>query len=60
MEPLEVAQAYFDAWNLHDPAEIAATFAPGGIYADPTTGLPLSGHAIVEYTSGLVSAFPGL
>lgn len=60
MEPLEVAQAYFDAWNLQDPAEIAATFAPGGTYADPTTGQPLSGQAIVEYTSGLVSAFPDL
>ncbi len=43
MEPLEAAQAYFDAWNLQDPAEIAATFAPGGTYADPTTGQPLGG-----------------
>lgn len=55
MEPLEVAQAYFDAWNLRGPAEVAATFAPGGTYADPTTGQPLSGQAIVEYTSGLAS-----
>ena len=60
MEPLEVAQAYFDAWNLRGPAEVAATFAPDGTYADPTTGQPLSGQAIVEYTSGLVSAFPDL
>jgi len=56
MEPLEVAQAYFDAWNLRGPAEVAATFAPGGTYADPTTGQPLSGQAIVEYTSGLGSS----
>ena len=60
MEALEVAQAYFDAWNLQDPAEIAATFAPGGTYNDPTTGQPLSGQAIVEYTSGLFTAFPDL
>ena len=56
MELLEVAQAYFDAWNLQDPAEIAATFAPDGTYADPTPGQPLSGQAIVEYTSGLGSS----
>jgi len=60
MEPLEVAQAYFDAWHLRDPAEEAATFALDGTYADPTTGQPLSGQAIVEYTSGLVSACPDL
>ncbi len=60
MEPLEVAQAYFDEWNLQDPAEIAATFAPGGTYNDPTTGQPLSGQAIVEHTSGLFTAFPDL
>ena len=52
MEPLEVAQAYFDAWNLRGPAEVAATFATGGTYADPTTGQPLSEQAIVEYTAG--------
>lgn len=60
MEPLEVAQSYFDAWNLQDPSEIAATFAPGGTYHDPATGQPLSGQAIADYTGGLFAAFPDL
>ena len=60
MEPLEVAQGYFDAWNQQDPAEIAATFAAGGTYADPATVQPLSGKAIAEYTSSLFTAFPDL
>ena len=60
MGPLEVAQTYFDAWNRRDPDAITATFADGGTYSDPTTGQPLAGQAIAEYTSGLFAAFPDL
>ena len=35
MDPLAVAQRYFDAWNARDPEAIAAAFAPGGTYSDP-------------------------
>ena len=37
MEPIEVAHRYFDAWNARDPEGVAACFAPGGTYTDPTT-----------------------
>ena len=30
MEPLAVAQGYFDAWNRRDPDAIVASFAEGG------------------------------
>ena len=60
MSNLDVAQEYFDAWNRRNPAAIVATFAEGGTYNDPASGGDLSGQALVEYTSGLFSAFPDL
>ena len=60
MDPTEVAQQYFDAWNKRDPAAVVATFAEGGTYSDPATGGALTGQAIAEYTKGLFEAFPDL
>lgn len=58
--PLQVARAYFDAWNRHDAPGIVATFAENGTYTDPTTPAPLTGEAIGAYAEGLWSAFPDL
>ncbi len=58
MSGLDVAQEYFDAWNRRDPAGIVATFSEGGTYNDPVSNGDLSGQALVEYTSGLLSSFP--
>ena len=60
MEALTLAHSYFDAWNRHDAASIAAAFARDGIYSDPTTGGPLSTAAVAGYAAGLWSAFPDL
>jgi len=49
---------YFNGWNAHDPAAIIATFVQGGTYADPTTGGPLAGDAIVKNAAQLWEAFP--
>ena len=54
-----VVQAYFDAWNQHDPDAIVATFVEGGTYSDPTVP-PLTGPALAENTRRLFSAFPDL
>jgi steroid delta-isomerase-like uncharacterized protein len=54
-----LAQRYFDAWNRRDPDAIMATFAPGGTYSDPSSGI-LSGPAIGAYAAGLFAAFPDL
>src|SRR5687768_88538 len=60
MQPIDVAQQYFDAWQRHDGAGIVATFAEGGTYSDPATGHPLSGPAIAGYAGNLWAAFPDL
>jgi steroid delta-isomerase-like uncharacterized protein len=58
MDPLAVAQRYFDGWNRHDPEAVLATMAPNGTYADPTSGGPVSGAAFGGYMKALFSAFP--
>ena len=60
MEPAEVAQRYFEAWNGRDPGAIVATFAEGGTYIDPAVPTPLTGDAIGAYAQGLWAAFPDL
>jgi steroid delta-isomerase-like uncharacterized protein len=58
MDPISVAQSYFDGWNRRDPAAVLATMAPAGTYSDPTTGGPLGGDAFAGYMKGLFAAFP--
>jgi steroid delta-isomerase-like uncharacterized protein len=58
MNPLEIAQRYFVAWNQHDTGAVLETLGPGGTYSDPTTGGPLSGEPFRAYMDGLFSAFP--
>jgi len=58
---LLLVEPYFDAWNVRDPEAVAAAFAEGGTYTDPTvTGPPLTGTAITEHARALVTAFPDL
>jgi steroid delta-isomerase-like uncharacterized protein len=59
MNPLEVANHYFDAWNRRDASAIVATFADGGTYSDPASGT-LTGSAIGSYASQLWATFPDL
>jgi steroid delta-isomerase-like uncharacterized protein len=56
--PLDVAQAYFDAWNAHDSGSIARLFTENGEYRDP--GIKIRGRDISAYTQGLWDAFPDL
>ena len=60
MDPLAVAQRYFDAWNARDPEAIAATFAPGGTYSDPNVPDGLDPQATGRYAGGLFASFPDL
>jgi steroid delta-isomerase-like uncharacterized protein len=60
MEPMKVAQAYFEAWNQRDPAKIIQSFVGGGTYLDPTSGGTLAGEKIGQYASALFAAFPDL
>jgi steroid delta-isomerase-like uncharacterized protein len=56
--PLDVAQAYFNAWNAHDSDSIARLFTENGEYRDP--GIKVRGRDISAYTKGLWDAFPDL
>ncbi|MGH2784671.1 MAG: nuclear transport factor 2 family protein [Actinomycetota bacterium] len=60
MGAIETAQRYFDAWNRQDPQGVAATFVDGGWYEDPTTKGKLTGDAIADSVSGLLTMFPDL
>ena len=56
-----LVEPYFDAWNARDPEAVAAAFAEGGTFTDPTvTGPPISGIAITDHARALLTAFPGL
>ncbi|MFN8588667.1 MAG: ester cyclase [Candidatus Eisenbacteria bacterium] len=59
MAALDAARRYLDAWNAHDPGAIAATFAPGGTYTDPSTPA-LTADAIGGHAQRLWGAFPDL
>ena len=56
--PLDVVQAYFDAWNAHDSGSIARLFTENGEYRDP--GIKIRGRDISAYTQSLWDAFPDL
>src|SRR5580704_15721644 len=60
MEPVQIAQRYFEAWNEKDPRAIVATFEKGGTNMDPAIPAPLTGDAIGAYAQGLWDAFPDL
>ncbi len=57
-DAIEVAQAYFDAWNAHDAGAIVNTFTEDGEYRDPN--VKLAARDIGGYVHGLWDAFPDL
>jgi steroid delta-isomerase-like uncharacterized protein len=59
MNAIDVAKAYFDGWNGHDPAAVMAMFAPDGRYSDPTVQ-DVRGEAIGRMVQGLINSFPDL
>ncbi|MGY1653387.1 ester cyclase [Geodermatophilus sp. SYSU D01119] len=56
----ELAERYLRGWNEHDGAAVAACFADGGTYVDPTLPGPLPKAAIGEYVAALTAAIPDL
>jgi steroid delta-isomerase-like uncharacterized protein len=59
MDAQTVSSAYFNAWNEHDGQAIDDTFAPTGVYFDPTVG-EISGKKLGAHAQTLWSAFPDL
>jgi steroid delta-isomerase-like uncharacterized protein len=60
MRSLELANRYFEAWNMRDADGIVAVFDESGTYSDPSTNGPLSSKAIGDYAKQLWNAFPDL
>lgn len=60
MDIMDQAQAYFDAWNNHDPRAVVNTFEEEGWYEDPTTNGKLKGEPIGKMVEGLIKGTPDL
>jgi hypothetical protein len=60
VKTIELAKAYFDAWNSHIADAIVETFCDSGTYTDPTTNGTLRGPAIGANAERLWGAFPDL
>jgi steroid delta-isomerase-like uncharacterized protein len=56
-----IAQAWTDAWNSHDSAQVAALFTPDGMYQDMAFGLEAHGtDGITKFADGFFTAAPDL
>jgi heme-degrading monooxygenase HmoA len=55
-----VIENYYDAWNRHDAAAIAASFAEGGVYADPLTRVDISGDDLTDHVQNVLDVIRDL
>jgi steroid delta-isomerase-like uncharacterized protein len=56
-----LSEAYLAAWNVHDPAAVAAFFAAEATYDDRGAGRLLRGRPQIEaYVREVMAAFPDL
>src|SRR5262245_41414657 len=51
---------FYDAWNRHDAEAVAASFAEGGVYADPLTRFDLSGDTLAGHVKSVLDVIPDL
>lgn len=58
MSATSVIQAYFEAFNRHDPQAVSGLFAKGGRYTDPAVIAGVEGAALESYLQGHFAAFP--
>ncbi|SDB83893.1 conserved hypothetical protein, steroid delta-isomerase-related [Raineyella antarctica] len=56
----DLVEAYFRAWNGHDPSALVAVFSEEGTYQDPSLPEPVTGDAIAGYAAALLGVFPDL
>jgi hypothetical protein len=51
---------FYDAWNHHDAAAIAAPFAANGLHADPLTRSDLSGDSLTDHVQSVIDVIHDL
>jgi steroid delta-isomerase-like uncharacterized protein len=60
LSAVQTAERYLAGWNAHDGDAVAACFAAGGTYVDPTLPGPLPREAITGYVAAVLTALPDL
>jgi steroid delta-isomerase-like uncharacterized protein len=58
--PVQVVEAYLQAWNDRSGQAVVQTLADGGTYVDPTLPGPVAGDDLKGYVDALVEAFPDI
>lgn len=48
-----IIDRFYEAWNRQDAAAVAASFAPGGVYADPVTRIDLTNDNLTDHVQSL-------
>jgi steroid delta-isomerase-like uncharacterized protein len=51
---------HYDAWNRHEAAAVAASFASGGVYADPLTRVDLIGDKLRDHVQSVLDVIRDL
>jgi heme-degrading monooxygenase HmoA/predicted ester cyclase len=51
---------FYEAWNRHDAAAVAASFTAGGVYADPLTRVDLSGDDLTDHVQSVLDVIRDL
>jgi len=49
-----VLERFYDAWNRHEAAGVAAPFETDGLYADPITRVELSGDNLTDHVQNVL------
>jgi predicted ester cyclase len=55
-----IIDRFYDAWNRHDAAAVAGSFAEGGVYADPLTHVDLSGADLTDHVESVLDVIRDL
>src|SRR4029453_1219875 len=55
-----IIERFYDAWNRHDAAAVAASFAAGGVHADPLTRVDLSGDNLTDHVQSVLEVIRDL
>jgi steroid delta-isomerase-like uncharacterized protein len=58
MASRNLIDAYFSAFNKHDPDTVAALFGKSGAYVDPAVSAGVKGQGIKDYLRAHFAAFP--
>ncbi len=60
MTAIDIARAYYKAWNDHDAKAISGLFITDAVFTDPSAGAIQKKSAIVEYAKIMFLAFPDI